>query len=140
MVLHHLIHSLDRQKLRPFAGMAWLTASLAAIAFAPLGWFKTRAVTGGRLGGVAGAAADPLPQVGQLGRQGGESAAQLLDLLLLSQDERPRIGWPLQPVRVANASRRGAHLTQSLPEIQTGNRAPSRVRWVSTQPVNSNKS
>jgi hypothetical protein len=100
-VLHHLIHALDRQKLRPVAGMAWLTDSPAATANAPLGWFKTRAVTGGRLGGVAGAVADPLSQVGQFAHHGGELAAQLLalllmspQLLLLSQDKRPGIGWP----------------------------------------------
>ncbi|MFM7547865.1 MAG: hypothetical protein ACKO8I_03130, partial [Cyanobacteriota bacterium] len=40
-----------------------------------------------RLGGVAGTAADLLPQTGQFGCQGGVLAALLIVLLLLSQDE-----------------------------------------------------
>ena len=58
-----------------------LTAALTATALAPLRWLKPRAVTGGRLGGVARAAADPLPQAGQFGRQGGELRTELLVLL-----------------------------------------------------------
>ena len=38
-------------------------------------------VAGGRIGGVAGAAADPLHQAGQFGCQGGKLAGQLIDLL-----------------------------------------------------------
>ena len=79
--------------------MARLAAPLAATAFETLGRLKPRAIAGGRFGGIAGAAAYPLPQVGQFGRQGGELGAQLLDLLLLSQDERPGTRWPRQPVR-----------------------------------------
>ena len=62
VVLHHLIHRLDRQQPRSRPGMARLAAALAATALAPLRWLKPRAVTGGRLGGVARAAADLLPQ------------------------------------------------------------------------------
>jgi hypothetical protein len=52
--------------------MALLPTPLAATAFAPLGRLKTRAVAGGRFGRVAGVTADPLAQVGQFCRQGGE--------------------------------------------------------------------
>jgi len=93
VVFHHLIYPLDRQQLRVRAGMARLTAALASTALASLRRLEPRAVTGGRFGGVAGAAADPLPQLGQLARQGGELAAELvvllpesLNLLLLSED------------------------------------------------------
>ena len=86
VVLHHLIHPLDRQQPRSRAGMARLTAALAATALAPLRRLKPRAVTGGRLGGFARAAADPLSQAGQFGRQGSELAAELVDVLLLSLD------------------------------------------------------
>jgi hypothetical protein len=60
--------------------------------------------------------------------QGGELGSQLLNLLLLSQDERPGTGWPRQPVRFGNPSGWGAHRIQSLPEMQTGIRLPSRVQ------------
>jgi hypothetical protein len=39
------------------------------------------AIAGGRFGGVAATAADPLPQAGQFGGQGGELSAQLLVIL-----------------------------------------------------------
>jgi hypothetical protein len=45
--LHHVIHPLDRQQLRPSAGMARLAAALAATALAPLRWLEARPVTGG---------------------------------------------------------------------------------------------
>jgi len=99
MVLHHFVNALHRQQLRASAGMARLAAPLAATAFATLGRLKPRAIAGGRFGGIAGAAADPLPQVGQFGSQSGELGTQLLDLLLLSQDDRPGTGWPRKPVR-----------------------------------------
>ena len=60
--------------------MARLAAALAATALAALRWPESRAVTGRRLGGVARAAADSLPQAGQLGGQGGELATELVVL------------------------------------------------------------
>jgi hypothetical protein len=86
VVLNHHIHPLDWQQLRATAGMARLATALAATAFAALWGLKTRAISGGWFGGVARAAADPLPQAGQFAGQGGELAAELLDLLLLGQD------------------------------------------------------
>ena len=77
VVIHHLIHPLDRQQFRPTAGMARLTAALAATALAPLWRLKPKPITGGRFGGVAGAATDPLTQVCQLGGQAGELDAEL---------------------------------------------------------------
>jgi hypothetical protein len=41
VVVHHLIHPLDRQQLRPCAGMALLTAALSATALTPLRWLKS---------------------------------------------------------------------------------------------------
>jgi hypothetical protein len=79
--------------------MARLATTLAATAFTPLWWFKTRAIARWRFRGVAGTAADPLPQAGQFGRQGGELNAQLLDFLLLNQDQRTDGNWCRQPVR-----------------------------------------
>ena len=46
VVIHHLIHSLDRQQYRPRSGMARLTAALAATALAPLRWLKAKPVAG----------------------------------------------------------------------------------------------
>ncbi len=99
VVLHHLIHPLDRQELRATAGMARLATALATTTFAALWGLETRAISGGWFGGVARAAADLLPQAGQFRRQGGELGAELLDLLLLIplyllliQDELPGIG------------------------------------------------
>ncbi len=66
--------------------MAWLAAPLAAAAaLASIRRLKPRA-TGGWLGGVAGAATDPLPQLSRFRRQSGELAAQLFDLPQLGQD------------------------------------------------------
>ena len=42
-----------------------------------------RAITGRWFGRVTGTAADPLPQAGHFGGQGGELSAEMLDLLLL---------------------------------------------------------
>jgi len=64
--------------------------------------------------------ADLLPQAGQFGSQGGEFAAELLDLLLLGQDELSGLGWPRQPIRFWNPGRRRAHHRRSLPEMQPG--------------------
>jgi hypothetical protein len=93
VVLHHLIHPLDRQQLRATAGAARLATRLAATALAPLRRLKAGAVAGGRLGGIAGAAADPLLQLSQFRRQGGEVEPQLIvlqpmspNLALLSQE------------------------------------------------------
>ena len=41
VVVHHLIHPLDRQQLRARAGMAWLAAAFAATAFATLRGIKS---------------------------------------------------------------------------------------------------
>ena len=84
VMLDDLVNPLDRQQLRPGSWMTRLAATLAATAFTALRRLKPRAITGGRFGGVARTAADPLPQAGQVGGQGGELAAELIDLLLLS--------------------------------------------------------
>jgi len=47
VVFHHLNHLLDRQQLRPSAGMARLAAALAATALASLRWLKPRPIAGG---------------------------------------------------------------------------------------------
>jgi hypothetical protein len=64
-VLHHLVNPLNRQQLRASAGLARLTAALAASTFAPLGRLETQDAAGGRFGGVEGAAGDALTQAGQ---------------------------------------------------------------------------
>jgi hypothetical protein len=83
VMLDDLINPLDRQPLRSGSWMTRLATALAATAFTPLWRLKSGSVAGGRFGGVTGAAADPLPQAGQFGGQGGELCAELLDLLLL---------------------------------------------------------
>ena len=83
VMLDDLINPLDRQQLRSGSWMTRLATALAATAFTPLWRLKSGSVAGGRFGGVTGAAADPLPQAGQFGGQGGELCAELLDLLLL---------------------------------------------------------
>jgi len=115
--------------------MSRLAAALAATALAPLRRLKPRAVTGGRLGRVARAAADPLPQAGQFAGQGGELAAELivllsesLNLLLLSEDQRSDADWCCQPIRFWYRGRRGAHHRRSLSVMQTGIKLPSRVQ------------
>jgi hypothetical protein len=135
VVLHHLIHSLDRQRLRPGSGMARLAASLAATGLAPFWRLETRAIAGGRFGGVARAAADPLPQVRQLGGQGGELVAEFvvllpesLNLLLLSEDQRSDAGWCCQPISFWNPGRRATHHRRSLPVTKSEIKLPSRVQ------------
>jgi len=108
--------------------MTRLATAFAATIIASLRWLKPRAVTRGWSGGVARAAADPFPQLGQLARQGGELEPQLLDLLMLGQDEGLNRSWSRQPVRFLNPGRRGAHPMRSLPEIQLGIKMPSRVQ------------
>ena len=88
------------------AGMAWLTPTLTATAFAPLQRLKPRTIAGGWFGGITRAAADPLPQARQLCGQGADLGSQLLELLLLnlqllllSQDQRFDGGWGRQPIR-----------------------------------------
>jgi hypothetical protein len=83
VVLQHLIHPLDRQQLRSRAGMARLPAPLAAIPFAPLRRLEPSTIAGGRFGGVARGATNPLAQAGQFRRQGGELRSELFVLLLL---------------------------------------------------------
>ena len=94
-----------------------------------------RAIAGGRFGEVARAAADPLPQVRQLGGQGGELIEEFvvlppesLNLLLLSQDQLSGTCRPRQPVSIWNPSRRCAHHRKYLPEMQAGIKLPSRVK------------
>ena len=128
VVFHHLIHPLDRQQLRPRSGMARLSAALAATSLAALGWLKARPITRWRFGGVTGTAADLLPEAGQFSCQGGELAAELLDLLLLGQDERSGLRWSQQPISAWNPGRRRAHHRRSLPEMQAGIKQPSRVQ------------
>jgi hypothetical protein len=79
--LHHLIHPLDRQQLRPSAGMARLAAALAATTLAPLRWLEPSPVTGGWFRGVARAAADLIPQLGQFPGQGGGLTAEQFNFL-----------------------------------------------------------
>ena len=103
MVLHHLIHPLDRQQLRATAGVARLATTLAATALAPLRRLGVRrtyaqrwpgpSLEGGyrfaeawRLGGIAGAGADPLLKLSQFRRQSGELATQLVVLPQLGQE------------------------------------------------------
>jgi hypothetical protein len=125
VMLHHIIYPLDRQQLRFGSGIARLATAHAATALAPLR--RLEPVAGGRLGGVTGAAADPLPQAGQLGRQGGELVSQLLvflpeclNLLLLSlalrgqlKTSSPHADRSSGPVRFCYPSRWGA-ITSSL--------------------------
>lgn len=101
--------ALHRQQPRPRAGMAWLASPYAATAFALQGRLESLAVARGWFGRVA---ADAFPQAGQLSSQCGELLTYLrilltphMDilpllpyLLLLSQDERPGISRPRQPV------------------------------------------
>lgn len=70
---------------------------------------RPRPSLGGRFGGVEGVAADQVSQAGQPGCQGGELAAQLLNLLLLGQDE----GWGA----VAAASQSAAQIQPAEPPI-----------------------
>jgi hypothetical protein len=105
VVFHHLVHPFNRQQLRPRSRMTRVTAALAATALTPCRRLKPRAVAGGWFGGVARAAADPLPQAGQFSCQGGELAAELSVLLLLGQDEGSGLRWPQQPIRVWNPGR-----------------------------------
>ena len=120
MVLQRIVNPLNRQQFRAGSWMARLATPLATTAFAPLGRLEPRAFAGGWFGGVAGTAADPLPQAGQFGRQGGELNAQLIVFLLLSQDQSPGSGWPRRPVRVRNASWGCAHHRRILPEMKPG--------------------
>ena len=120
MVLQRIVNPLNRQQFRAGSWMARLATPLVATAFAPLWWFKTRAVVRWRFRGVVGTVADPLPQAGKFGRQGGELGAQLLYFLLLSQDQRTDGNWCRQPVRVRNASRGCAHHRRILPEMKPG--------------------
>jgi len=99
MVLHHIVNALQRQQLRASAVMARLAATFAATDFAALGPLRPRAIAGGRFGGIAGAAADPLPKVGQFGSQGGGLGAQLLNLRLLRKNQRTNGNWCRVPVR-----------------------------------------
>ena len=135
VMVHHLIHPLDRQQLRPRSRMTRLTAALAATALAPCRRLKPGPIAGGRFGGVARAAADPLPQAGQFGSQGGELAAELIvllpesqNLLLLNENQRSDAGWCCQPIRFWNPGRRAAHHRRSLPEMQPGIKLSSRVQ------------
>jgi hypothetical protein len=104
--------------------MARLATAFAATAIASLRRLEPGPIAGERLGGVARAAVDPLPQLGQIARQGGELAAALLDLLLLDQDELSGLGWPRQPIRFWNPGRRRVHPRRALPEMQPGIKLP----------------
>jgi hypothetical protein len=53
VVLHHLIHSLDRQQLRPGSGLARLAAALAATALAPFWRLVARRASAKRWQGQA---------------------------------------------------------------------------------------
>lgn len=64
-------------------------------------------IAGGRLGGLARAAADSFPHARKLRGQDGELSLELsvrltecLNRLLLDQDERPDCGWVRQSVGI----------------------------------------
>lgn len=59
-----------------------------------------------------------LPYAGQLARQVCEVAVELLHLLPLGQNERSGLRWPCQPNQFWNPTRRRAHHSRSLPEMQ----------------------
>jgi hypothetical protein len=80
--------------------MARLATSLAATALATLRWLEPWTVAGGRLGGIAGVAANLFAQACQLGGQGSELGAQLLNLLLLGQNKTSDGGRSRQPIRL----------------------------------------
>jgi hypothetical protein len=147
-VLQHLIHALDRQQLRPIAGMAWLAPALAATALAPLRRHKPRTIAGGWFGGIARGAADLLPQAGQLCGHGADLCAELLDLLLLSQDQRTNSIWCRRTVASQSASEipaGGAVISLSLVLrcTQESHRCQwldrIRVRWVPSRTANRHK-
>jgi hypothetical protein len=92
VVIHHRIHPLDRQHLRPIAGMTWLTPALATTAFALLLRLNPGPLLEGWFGGIGQSADDPLPQTRQLFRHGSELDMEPLDLLLLSENERTNGG------------------------------------------------
>ena len=77
MVFQHLVNALDGQLLRPCSGMARLPTPLAATAFAERGRLKPQAVTGGRFGGVARGAANPLAQLSKFSGQSDKALAKL---------------------------------------------------------------
>jgi len=79
--------------------MALLPTPLAGTALAALRWLEPWTITGGWSGGVARHSADPLAQIGQLCSQSVELLAELIVLLLLSQDQCSDAGWSRQPVR-----------------------------------------
>jgi hypothetical protein len=85
VVLIHLIHPLDWQRLRPSSRMVRLTAAFAATALAPHRWLKPRAVAGGCLEELRN-----LRKIrhrpGQRAGQGGELAAEFIVLLPWSMD------------------------------------------------------
>ena len=108
--------------------MVRLPATFAATALTPCRRHKPGPTAVGRLGGVARAAADPLPQLGQFDSQGGELAAELLNLLLLDQDELSGLGWPQQPISVWNPGSRRAHHRRSQPVMQPGIKLQSKVQ------------
>jgi hypothetical protein len=72
VTLRHLVNALNREQLRAGSLMARLATPLAATNLGTPWRLKPSAVAGWRLGGVAGAAADPLPQAGLLNGQGSE--------------------------------------------------------------------
>ena len=115
----------------------------AVRAFAPLGWLKTLAVAGGWFGGIARRSADPSPQAGQLGGQGGVLGAQMLILLpknqnllvlLLVVDDQlkeisPHTHRSGRPIRFCDPGwRRGSNRRRSFPEMQLGIQSLSRVK------------
>ena len=89
---------------------------------------KTHTITGGRFGGVAGAAANPRPQLRTLVGQGGELAEHQLDLLLLGVDRRSDAGWSFNPLPFWTTSRKGVNHTRSQPEMHPEIKLPSRVQ------------
>ena len=105
--------------------MTWLAAALEATALATLRRIESRAIAGGWLGGVTGAAADPIPRLSQFRRQRGEQGMQIsvfltdrLDLLLLREDESSGTSWLGQPVRFYYPCLCCAHHRWSLPEME----------------------
>ncbi len=87
MVLEGLIHSLDRQQIRPFAGIVGQATAHVATAFATHRRPKPRTIAGGWFVRITRGAADPLPQARQLCRHGADLGVELRILLSQSQDK-----------------------------------------------------
>jgi len=121
-----LIAELGWQQITAMARMAKLAAPLAAlaIALAAAGSALPGSITGGWLGGIHGAAALLLLQLGDTGRQVLDLVDQrsvlfpeLTVLLKQLHQQGSHAGWCRFPISVGNTSGRASHHRRSLPEI-----------------------